>query len=490
MLRLADLSRAQDRQEAPDSPTSTGEAVLQYLEGSRAELPPSLRSRLSPREKAALRRSGEEELKASHVARSRSIGGGSKTAPAQSFAINPNPTPSLNFGRVFEIRRAGDINGDGIGDYLYNADVRVGSFLLVGDVARDERTSALEDRTGKTSVFFGGPPMEGEDQFFYRSLRPVGDLNGDGFADAIALDPEGGTVRIFIGSESGYQDSGVTRSLDLTLYASTDSFSEFVLASNTEPLPVEMAGLEATVDQEEVQLTWRTASETGNARFEVQRRLGGEDEEKEAWTQIGQVGGSGTTTETQSYRFTDRSLPYEAERLEYRLRQVDTDGSTSYSDPVTVERGVDEMELLGTYPNPARGRATVRYALPDRQEVSLRLYDVLGRRVRTVVQARQNGKAATSGRSTRHPCRAARTSCGSKLGDRPGPRSSRSFSRGFVGRCSIQDRSTWENAVPGKGRVGTRPRLDACSTALLLGWERFTVLGAILAGRLPEKSKR
>jgi hypothetical protein len=134
------------------------------------------------------------------------------------------------------------------------------------------------------------------------------------FADAIALDPEGGTVRIFIGSESGHQDSGVTRSLDLTLYASTDSFSEFVLASNTEPLPVEMAGLEATVDQEEVQLTWRTASETGNARFEVQRRLGGEDEEKEAWTQIGQVGGSGTTTEAQSYRFTGRDLPYEAER--------------------------------------------------------------------------------------------------------------------------------------------------------------------------------
>jgi len=126
------------------------------------------------------------------------------------------------------LRRAGDIDGDGTGDYLYNARVRLGSFL-VGTNARDERTPALEDRTGKTSVFFGGSPTEGEDQFFYRSLRPVGDLNGDGFADAIALDPEGGTARIFVGSESGYQDSGVTRSLDLgslDVFRATRAFTD------------------------------------------------------------------------------------------------------------------------------------------------------------------------------------------------------------------------------------------------------------------------
>jgi hypothetical protein len=74
----------------------------------------------------------------------------------------------------------------------------------------------LEDRTGKTSVYFGGQPSEEEDQFFYRSLRPVGDINGDGYADAAEIDIENNQVRLFLGSPSGYQDSGVTRSLDLT----------------------------------------------------------------------------------------------------------------------------------------------------------------------------------------------------------------------------------------------------------------------------------
>jgi hypothetical protein len=58
------------------------------------------------------------------------------------------------------------------------------------------------------------------------------------------------------------------------------------------------------------------------------------------------------------------------------------------SDPVTVERGApDQLDLLGTYPNPARTQATVRLAVPEQaasDEVTLRLYDVMGRQVRTV----------------------------------------------------------------------------------------------------------
>jgi len=59
---------------------------------------------------------------------------------------------------------------------------------------------------------------------------------------------------------------------------------------------------------------------------------------------------------------------------------------------VTVERGAEEVELLGTYPNPARQQATIRYALPEKQEATIRLYDVLGRRVRTVLNGTQEGR--------------------------------------------------------------------------------------------------
>jgi len=158
-------------------------------------------------------------------------------------------------------------------------------------------------------------------------------------------------------------------------------------------LPVEMAGFDATVDGDAVTLSWQTASETGNAGFRIQRRTGeGAKGREGAWTTVGRVEGAGTSSEARSYRFTDEDLPYEAGALTYRLKQVDTDGTAHLSKTVTVERGAEELELLGTYPNPARQQATVRYALPDKQEATIRLYDVLGRQVRTVVRGEQEGR--------------------------------------------------------------------------------------------------
>ena len=175
-----------------------------------------------------------------------------------------------------------------------------------------------------------------------------------------------------------------------TLVSSTlGSFSEFAIGGNTSsnPLPVELSSLDAVVEEEQVTVTWTTASETGNARFQIQRKA-----ERGRWTTVGSVEGAGTTSESRSYRFTDEDLPYAAERLTYRLRQVDTDGTTTLSDPVVVKQGVDKIELLATVPNPASRQARVRFSIPERQEVQLRLYDALGREVRAVVNAEREGR--------------------------------------------------------------------------------------------------
>jgi len=168
-------------------------------------------------------------------------------------------------------------------------------------------------------------------------------------------------------------------------------FSTFRLASNSQenPLPVELASFEGrSVEfggEEAIRLTWRTASESENARFRVQRKVEGMPSE---WTTIDRREGAGTTTEAQTYRFTDKNLPYEAEELAYRLLQVDMDGSKTPSDPITVSRaGPAEIRLLGTSPNPAGTQATLRFAIPEqvtRGKVRLELYDVMGRRVRSI----------------------------------------------------------------------------------------------------------
>ncbi len=177
------------------------------------------------------------------------------------------------------------------------------------------------------------------------------------------------------------------------LVARTGSFSEFVLGSDSEPLPVEMASFEATPDDNKIRLEWKTASETDNAGFRVQRKRAGEGDD---WTIIGRREGAGTTTQPQSYQFTDSELPFEADSLSYRLRQVDVDGSVHYTDPITVSRRtVNEAKLLGTYPNPAHRQATVRFAIPDADtgtDVTLGLYNVLGQRVRSVDLSGQNGR--------------------------------------------------------------------------------------------------
>jgi hypothetical protein len=220
------------------------------------------------------------------------------------------------------------------------------------------------------------------------------------------LNPEaGGTVEAALASEEAlaFSDGALT----VVNGQRATTFTGARLAAEATPLPVELATFEAEPTREAVQLRWQTAAETGNARFEVQRATPGNATPGNAttgnatpgnaageiaWTTVGQRSGAGTTTEAQAYRFTDRDLPYAADSLRYRLRQVDVDGTAHLSDPIVVARGPATTELLGTFPNPARSRATVRYAIEAPAEVDLALYDLLGRRVQTLVQQQQEGR--------------------------------------------------------------------------------------------------
>jgi len=177
-----------------------------------------------------------------------------------------------------------------------------------------------------------------------------------------------------------------------------ESFSRWTLGSESQPLPVELASFEATRSDDRVRLQWATASEQQNAGFEVERRRA--DASNGAWKEIGFVASQaagGTTDEPQSYRFADTDLPFEADSLTYRLRQVDTDGSATLSDPVVVGMSAPEtLALHGAAPNPVRGQATLRYDVPEEARVQVELYDVLGRRVTTLVNRHEDAGRKTT----------------------------------------------------------------------------------------------
>ena len=171
-----------------------------------------------------------------------------------------------------------------------------------------------------------------------------------------------------------------TLSATITNSSGEDGFGEFVLASDSDELPVELASFNATATDGSARLTWQTASETNNAGFEVQRQ------KESGWTQVGYVESKapgGSATEPQSYSFAVKDLPVGVHQ--FRLRQVDLDGSSTLIDPVRVDIQMQEsVKLMAPAPNPTRNTATFSFAVKEQTETTIRLYNMLGQRVATV----------------------------------------------------------------------------------------------------------
>ncbi|MDH3268918.1 MAG: T9SS type A sorting domain-containing protein, partial [Ignavibacteria bacterium] len=120
------------------------------------------------------------------------------------------------------------------------------------------------------------------------------------------------------------------------------------------------------------------ATETNNRGFEVQRKTTGEYES------VAFVEGKGTTTETQNYLFRDKNLL--SGNYTYRLKQMDFDGSFSYSDEVEIDIDQPDVFYLGqNYPNPFNPSTVIKYSVPADGNVSLKVYDILGNEVSTLV---------------------------------------------------------------------------------------------------------
>ena len=161
-------------------------------------------------------------------------------------------------------------------------------------------------------------------------------------------------------------------------------FSQFAVTAAESALPVELAGLTAQLAKRTVHLTWETTSETNNAGFHVERR------DREGWSALAFVDGRGTTETPQSYRFTDTGLPFTADSLTYRLRQMDLDGTETFSDEIVVRLGEpDRVVLRAPYPNPVRGPVALPYALPEATTVEIAVFNVLGQRVLTLIDERR-----------------------------------------------------------------------------------------------------
>jgi hypothetical protein len=174
-----------------------------------------------------------------------------------------------------------------------------------------------------------------------------------------------------------------------------------------DPMPVELVSFTALVHGMNVKLHWSTASEVQNYGFEVERRsISDGPPEATKWKNIGFLQGAGTSNAPLEYSFSDLKLA--PGRYVYRLKQLDQDGASQYSQSVEVEIGTVPKAFIfpQNYPNPFNPRTTIEYQLPVKANVQLEVLNILGQRVATLVNAEQeagyyqvpfNAKALSSG---------------------------------------------------------------------------------------------
>ncbi|MFN3916588.1 MAG: T9SS type A sorting domain-containing protein [Flavobacteriales bacterium] len=141
-------------------------------------------------------------------------------------------------------------------------------------------------------------------------------------------------------------------------------------------LPVELIYFKAEAKGNIIKINWATASEINNERFEIEKSKNGV-----TWEVAEKKPGLGSSSSVVYYTLNDNN-PYYGLSY-YRLKQVDYDGSYSYSQIVAVE--VKISIDFSVYPNPAKDELYIQFSNQDFSESELRIFSTDGKLVDSVL---------------------------------------------------------------------------------------------------------
>jgi hypothetical protein len=140
------------------------------------------------------------------------------------------------------------------------------------------------------------------------------------------------------------------------------------------PLPVELTAFSAEQQGQSALLRWATASERNSAYFEVQSSTDGRQ-----FTRLTRVAGQGNSTQAHAYSWADLGWArYAAAVVYYRLKQVDTDGTSTYSPVRSLASKELDTSQFQVFPNPSQTALGVQIAATQQGPATLRLTNALG----------------------------------------------------------------------------------------------------------------
>ena len=157
-------------------------------------------------------------------------------------------------------------------------------------------------------------------------------------------------------------------------------------------LPVELTSFSARCEGLSVILEWITESEVDNLGYILERKLDYDWLIIASYQDNPELQGQGNVSTRHEYRFTDEDVESGLTYI-YRLSDVDIKGNVSFRDALTITVFTEPLpeitDLLPAFPNPFNPQAYIAYNLAESADVSISVFDILGRHIKTLFNGKQ-----------------------------------------------------------------------------------------------------
>ncbi|MFN5635622.1 MAG: GEVED domain-containing protein, partial [Flavobacteriia bacterium] len=280
---------------------------------------------------------------------SRNVGGTATTFPVGNGTYNPAMVTNTGIADIFTIRVIDNVTANGTGVGATTTEAVVNRTWMI-----DEATAGGTNATLR--LFWNGAGEE------INAFSAATAFMAHYVAAASLWDNIGGTVG------AGYVET-----------SNNTSFSPFTISSSTTfaPLPVELISLGAQCANEDVIVSWSTASEHNSLNFIVERSENGLN-----WNEVQTVTAAVNSNTVREYAIEDagaaRGLKY------YRLIQTDQDGAQKVYGPVMSNCGSD-ADMFMSFPNPSDADITLVFnSKKINGSTTLMVRDAHGRVVRSM----------------------------------------------------------------------------------------------------------